>query len=181
LRSVGIFLLLSLLFFSALLSLHHGLDFEFKVFSLLLGLVSLVGQDLLDDLLDLGLDVSLLGVAVDDLHERAVLFFDTEGLEPAGEGVLLLVKRYKTIHQGGDGVVLTDLLCEALTKGSLVDRRLDIFDVEHEGLLIFVSVVEVTTISSAEALVDRAIKPHHGIEATSCQFLWGIFLSGRLD
>lgn len=117
--------------------------------SLLLGLVTLVSQNLFDHLLDLSLDVGLLVVAVDDLHEDAVLLFNSKGLEPAGQTSALLVKRYKTIHQSGDGVVLADLLLEAFAKGSLVNWWLHVLDVEHEGLFSLVSAVEVATISSA--------------------------------
>jgi hypothetical protein len=149
LRLVGILFFSSLLLLGALLSFHHGLNFEFKVFSLLLGFVSLMGQDLLNDLLDLSLHIGLFGVTVNHLHECTILFFNSETLEPAGESILLLIKRYKTIHQGRDGVVFTNLLGKAFAKGSLIDWRLDIFNVEHEGLLVLISVIEVTAISSA--------------------------------
>jgi hypothetical protein len=113
LRLVGFLLLLSFFLLSALLLLHHGLDFEFKVFSLLLGLVTLVSQDLFNDLRDLSLDIGLLSAAIDDLHEYAVLFLHAEGLEPFGETSALLIKRYKAVHQSGDSVILTDLLLES--------------------------------------------------------------------
>jgi hypothetical protein len=100
-------------------------------------------------LFDLALDIALVRVTVNHLHEDAVLFFNTEGLEPFGETSALLVKRYKTVHQGRDGVVLTNLLSEAFTERSLVHWGLNVFDMEHEGLLTLISVIEVATISSA--------------------------------
>lgn len=56
-----------------------------------------------------------------------------------------------------------------------------VFDMEHEGLLVFISAVKVAAISSTEALVDRAVEPHDGIEATSLELYLRFFLSGRLD
>jgi len=52
---------------------------------------------------------------------------------------------------------------------------------EHERLLFFISAVKVAAISSTEALFDRTIEPHHSIESTSLELLWGLFFSGRLD
>jgi len=111
--SVGFFLLLSLFLLGALLLFDHRLDFEFKVLPLLLGLLGLVSHDLVNDLGDLGLYVGLLGIAINDLHKDAVLVLNSELLEPAAERSTLLIKRYKTVHESRDSVILTNLLLES--------------------------------------------------------------------
>jgi len=72
-----------------------------------------VSQNLFNDLLDLSLNIGLVSTTVNDLHEYAVLFLHAEGLEPFTETSALLIKRNKAVHQGGDSVVLTNLLLQS--------------------------------------------------------------------